>query len=142
MKKILKNKWFLWSFLGILILFGTFVYYRYYFIYSEGTRVGILYKFSKRGTMYKTYEGEMVLPGFRFQQSNSGPTSNLFYFSVEDEELAKKLEKTQGMEVEIHYKQYHGVLPWRGDKYEGQNGQYIVDKLIRIKNENPNGYGL
>ena len=50
--------------------------------------------------------------------------------------------KSQGMEVELHYSFYNRPLPWRGDSYEGEKGQYIVDKLVRIKDENPNGYGL
>jgi restriction system protein len=33
-------------------------------------------------------------------------------------------------------------LPWRGDKYENEKGQYIVDRIIKIRNENPNAYGL
>lgn len=122
-----------------LLIFG---YFRYYFVYSEGTRVGILYKFSKKGTIFKTYEGEMVLPGIRTKSVQEGMSSNLFQFSVQDEELAQKLMKSQGMELELHYSYYNRPLPWRGDSYEGEKGQYIVDKLIRIKDENPNGYGL
>ena len=128
-----------------IILFGiifSFVYYRFYFAYSEGTRVGILFKFSKKGSVFKTYEGEVILPGLKFKQQNSGMSSNLFSFSVNDEALADTLMNSQGMEVELHYIQYNAGLPWRGDTYEGHDGQYVVDKLIRIKNENPNGYGL
>ncbi len=126
----------------VLLLLSVFVYYRFYFVYSEGTRVGIIYKFSKKGTIFKTYEGEMVLPGIRNKSSNSAMSSNTFNFSVIDEELAKKLMESQGMEVELQYSFYNRPLPWRGDSYEGEKGQYIVEKLVRIKDENPNGYGL
>lgn len=123
------------------VLITIFVYFRYSFVYSEGTRVGIIYKFSKKGTIFKTYEGEMVLPGIRNKNRDASMSSNTFNFSVTDEALAKKLMKSQGMEVELHYIYYNGALPWRGDSYE-DGGQYIVDKLVRIKDENPNGYGL
>ncbi len=128
------------SFILLLIVSG-YVYYQYYFVYSSGTRVGILYKFSNKGTFFKTFEGEMVLPGVR-TKNNAGVSSNMFHFSVADEELANKLMNSQGMELELHYSNYNNSLPWRGDNYSEAEGQYIVDSLVRIKDENPNGYGL
>lgn len=127
---------------SLLLITGSFIYFRYYYVYSEGTRVGILYKFSKKGAVYKTYEGEMMLPGIKFKQQNSGVSSNMFMFSVLDKELSDTLMRSQGMEVEVHYVQYNAALPWRGDSYENQDGQYVVDRLVRIKNQSPNGYGL
>lgn len=140
-KKSRKKIVFIISFVLLLIVSG-YVYYQYYFIYSEGTRVGILYKFSRKGTFFKTYEGEMVLPGIKATDNNSGLSTNRFQFSVSDEELANKLMESQGMELELHYSNYNSSLPWRGDNYSSEGGQYIVDKLIKIKDENPNGYGL
>ena len=124
----------------VLLLLTVFVYFRYSFVYSEGTRVGIIYKFSKKGTIFKTYEGEMMLPGI--QNKSKSLSTNTFNFSVTDKELAQKLMKSQGMEVELHYSYYNRPLPWRGDSYENEKGQYIVDKLVRVKDKNPNGYGL
>ena len=128
------------SFILLLIVSG-YVYYQYYFVYSSGTRVGILYKFSNKGTFFKTFEGEMVLPGV-MTMNNDGVSSYLFRFTVADEELANKLMNSQGMELELHYSNYNNSLPWRGDNYSEAEGQYIVDSLVRIKDENPNGYGL
>jgi len=139
----IKNRKWLWIVIATLFLtLSLVVYFRYYFVYSEGTRVGILYKFSKKGTVFKTYEGEMVLPGIKFKQSATGVSSNMFHFSVSDEELAEKLMESQGMELKLHYLQYNNSLPWRGDSYENEDGQYVVDELVKIKDENPNGYGL
>ncbi len=121
---------------GVLILVvGLIFYFRYWFQYSDGTRVGILYKFSRKGTLYKTYEGEMILPGFQ-----KGMESNWFYFSVDDEEVAKKLMQCQGMEVEVHYVQFNNPLPWRGKTYENVEGQYVVDGLTKIKDKDPEPY--
>ena len=137
------KKRLVWISLGVILLFSGWMYYRYWFVYSEGTRVGILQKFSKKGTIFKTYEGEMILRGMGNKKTASGSfTSNNFLFSVTDEALADSLEKLQGMELELHYENYNNSLPWRGDKYNDEDGQYIVNKLIKIKNENPAGYGL
>lgn len=127
---------------ALLLILTVFVYFRYYFVYSEGTRVGILYKFSRKGTIFKTYEGEMMLPGIRNKSRDASMSSNTFNFSVSDEALAKKLMQSQGMEIELEYCYYNRPLPWRGDSYDGEKGQYMVQKLVRIKDENPNGYGL
>ncbi len=140
--KLKQRKWQVIGGTTLLVLLILFFYFRYAFVYSEGTRVGIIYKFSKKGTIFKTYEGEMMLPGIRSKGASKSISTNTFHFSVTDEDLAKTLMKSQGMEVELHYSYYNGALPWRGDSYEGEDGQYIVDKLVRIKNKNPNGYGL
>lgn len=128
--------------IGLLLVLSIVGYFKYYYVYSEGTRVGILYKFSKKGAVYKTYEGEMMLPGIRSKNGQGAINSNIFRFSVADEELAKTLMNSQGMELELHYVNYNNSLPWRGDSYDKDDGQFIVDGLVKIKNENPNGYGL
>jgi hypothetical protein len=136
------SKKFILIFGGILLLsIFMVVYFRYYYVYSDGTRVGILYKFSRKGTVFKTYEGEMMLPGLR-SKMNSPLSTNTFNFSVTDKELAIKLTKLQGQELELRYTQYNNSLVWRGDSYDEQDGQYVVDKLERIINKNPRGYGL
>lgn len=142
-KKRSLKKYLIFISLGILLVLSGWLYYRYWFVYSEGTRVGILYKFSKKGTIFKTYEGEMLLPGMGNKKATAGNmTTNNFLFSVRDEELAKKLMSLQGMELELHYKNYNSSLPWRGDSYDKEDGQFVVDKMIKIKNKDPNGYGL
>lgn len=141
-KSGLKKYLILFSFSLVLVLTG-WLYFRYWFVYSEGTRVGILYKFSRKGTIFKTYEGEMLLPGVGNKKAIvGGTTTNNFLFSVDDEQLAKKLMTLQGMELELHYQNYNNALPWRGDDYDKEDGQYVVDKMIQIKNKSPNGYGL
>lgn len=128
--------------LTLVVILGIVGYFKYYYVYSEGTRVGILYKFSKKGAVFKTYEGEMMLPGIRSKSGQGSINSNIFKFSVADEELAKILMNSQGMELELHYNNYNNALPWRGDSYDKEDGQFIVDALVKVKNENPNGYGL
>jgi hypothetical protein len=125
----------------LLLTISLIVYFRYYYVYSDGTRVGVLYKFSRKGSVFKTYEGEIMLPGIR-SRNISPITTNTFTFSVTDEVLAKKLTSLQGQELEIHYKQYNNSLVWRGENYKDQEGQYIVDRIEKIINKNPSSYGL
>ena len=47
--------------LVILLLFIGWFYWKFYFTYSDGNRAGLLQKFSHKGNVFKTYEGELVL---------------------------------------------------------------------------------
>lgn len=106
-------------FVIILIIAGS-VYWNYFFTYSEGYRAGLLQKFSYKGTIFKTYEGEMILSSIQ-SNKNVAIASEKFDFSVADKEIAMKLDTLQGRNVILHYKQKNGTLPWRGQS------QYIVD---------------
>ena len=105
----------------ILLLAGL-IYWKYFFTYSEGNRTGLLQKFSYKGTIFKTYEGELILSSIR-SQSNVALASEKFFFSVMDEETARKLENLQGHFITVHYKMKNGTLPWRGDS------KYLVDSV-------------
>ena len=52
------------SILVILLLVTGYTYWFYYNPYSEGSREGVLQKFSRKGNVFKTYEGEMIQLGF------------------------------------------------------------------------------
>ncbi len=105
----------------VLLLAGI-IYWKYFFTYSEGNRTGLLQKFSYKGTIFKTYEGELILSSIR-SQANVALASEKFFFSVMDEETAKKLENLQGHFITVHYKMKNGTLPWRGDS------RYLVDSV-------------
>jgi hypothetical protein len=45
----------------IIVIFSGWFWWKFYFIYSEGNRSGLLQKFSHKGNIFKTYEGELVL---------------------------------------------------------------------------------
>lgn len=118
-----------------LLLFGAgYIYWFYYNSFSDGTRDGVLYKFSRKGNIFKTYEGEMVQPGLRSVQGGTINTNN-FFFSVSDVKLADTLDKCIGKSVKVHYIQYRKSLPWRGENYNGknqENGQYIIDRIENV----------
>jgi hypothetical protein len=71
--------------------------------YSEGERAGVLQKFSKKGWICKTYEGELAL------YVVSGVAPQIWYFSTRDEALAKKLSGTVGEQIRLHYTEHRGV---------------------------------
>ncbi len=105
----------------LFILFGVFVlivvawtYWNFFFNYSDGYRAGMLQKFSRKGNMFKTYEGEMILSSVQ-SNKNVALASDKFLFSVADVEVARQLEKLQGKNVVVHYTEKNSTLPWRGE---------------------------
>ncbi len=100
---------------AIVALFAIWYAFVYYASYSEGTRSGELIKFSNKGIVFKTWEGEI-------SQGISG--AQIFSFSVEDNntEIIKKLEELQGRYVKLKYKERFSKIVWLGDtKY------FIID---------------
>lgn len=133
------------SLLIISLLVTGYVYWFYYKPYSDGLREGILFKFSRKGNIFKTYEGEIIQPGLRSIQGGVVNTNNLS-FSVTDIKLADSLSKLVGKNVIVHYNQYRKNLPWRGENYNSKEGnqnagQYIVDRIEKVTDANIN-YGL
>jgi hypothetical protein len=107
-------KKFGWIF-GIIILtvsVGIF-WYKYLFVFGEGVKAGSLNYFVKKGVLFKTYEGRVVQEGFQ-SPTAGGLQSNEFRFSVTDPIVAEQLELSSGKHVELRYKEYNGMLPWRG----------------------------
>jgi hypothetical protein len=109
-------------FLLILLVFGAYFYWKYYFTYSSGNRYGLLQKFSHKGNLFKTYEGEMILSSVR-SNNNTALASEKFFFSVNNKHVAEQLSNMQGKYLTVHYKEKKGTLPWRGDT------PYVVDSV-------------
>jgi len=106
----------------VLLLLGSMIYWKYFFTYSEGYRAGLLQKFSSKGSIFKTYEGELILSSVQ-SSNNMAIASEKFLFSVTEEEVARNIEKLQGENVIVHYTEKNGTLPWRGDC------KYVVDSV-------------
>ncbi|WP_298364914.1 6-phosphogluconate dehydrogenase [uncultured Lutibacter sp.] len=109
------------SFIGIIIL-GIVLYFSaiYYITYSEGYRAGKLVKFSHKGVLFKTWEGEI---------SQGVSDAQTFTFSVEDNEkqVIQKLQDLQGKDVKLTYKERFGTFPWLGDT------KYFVIKVEKTE---------
>src|SRR5688500_2494551 len=91
-------------FLLALLGLGIFFYWSYFYTYSSGTRYGLLQKFSYKGNLFKTYEGEMILSSVR-GNSNVTLASEKFFFSVTDEKVAAQLMNLQGRSLTVWYKE-------------------------------------
>ncbi len=125
-KKRKSRKGWAWFF-GILILaLGIFVYVRFYYVFGTGVKSGELNYLVYKGVVFKTYEGKLIQTGFRADKPG-GLQSNQFDFSVEDEEIAKKLMLLSGKNVQLHYKEYFGTIPWRGYT------KFIVDSIVAVE---------
>jgi len=118
MKKIM-----IWGGVLLVAFLSFYVYWHYYNTYSEGNRSGILQKFSKKGSIYKTYEGELIMSSIA-STGNTTIASEKFYFSVKDESVAKLLFNLEGKHVTLHYEQKRGHLSWNGET------DYYVDGIV------------
>ena len=82
-----------WKWIKRLILLTILVFISYFLFlifanYSEGTRTGFVTKISKRGYVFKTFEGELNY-GFFSGTANTGkPADNVWYFSVTNSRVA------------------------------------------------------
>lgn len=98
----------------VLLIVGFYIYWSYFFTYSDGYRAGMLQKFSRKGNIFKTYEGEMILSSVQ-SNKNVALASEKFLFSVADKDVALQLEALQGKNVVVHYSQKNNTLPWRSE---------------------------
>ena len=95
---------YLWgSVIGALLLLGLYTLFMLWWSYSEGERAGVLQKFSKRGWICKTYEGELAL------YVVGGIAPQIWYFSVRDPKVAEQLHKAVGQQVRVHYTEHPGL---------------------------------
>lgn len=103
-----KRRWKLKAFLAGLVLlpvlfvaFYTLIMLSY--AYSEGNRAGYLQKFSRRGWLCKTYEGELMMT------SVPGVAPTVWEFSVRDEAVARQLIDASGKRVVLFYEEHRGL---------------------------------
>jgi hypothetical protein len=89
--------------LGALALFGLYIWVVLSWPYSEGERAGILQKFSSKGWLCKTREGELaisIVPGI---------TPVIWNFSVRDTTLSPQINAALGKRVVLHYREHRGL---------------------------------
>jgi Cu/Ag efflux protein CusF len=73
------------------------------FAYSSGERVGYIQKFSEKGWLCKTYEGEIAMVNL------PGQIANTFQFTVRDDSVASLINAAQGKRVALSYEQHKGL---------------------------------
>ena len=86
-----------------LIVFALYTWTALTWTYSSGERAGYVQKFSKKGWICKTWEGEMAMV------SIPGTMSEKFYFTVRDDSIAARINQSMGKRVTLTYKQHVGI---------------------------------
>jgi hypothetical protein len=85
------------------LLAGLYIWIILSWPYSEGERAGILQKFSSKGWVCKTHEGELAI------SIVPGVTPVIWHFSVRDESVMPALNATLGKRVILHYREHRGL---------------------------------
>lgn len=102
----------------ILVLIIAFLGFAYWGVYDEGVRAGVVIRVSKKGVIFKTYEGQLNLQSFGAVKSNT-PFIEMFDFSVEKKrtDVVRELEAMAltGDRVNLHYIKRYMRFPWRGE---------------------------
>lgn len=83
---------------------------------SEGSRVGVITKFSRKGIKWKTYEGNLLTGGM--------DTRSNWSFTVKDKSFIPDIQAAMdsGHRVKIGYTQKMMVMPW-----DGETGYFVTD---------------
>jgi len=113
-----------WTSVTVVLVLAIYIFFKFFFVYSEGVNEGDINYFQKEGFIFKTYEGKMIQTGLKSGKGGQGGIqSNEFKFSVEEERVAQQINAGSNVGVKLHWKRYLGTLPWRG------NSQYVVDSI-------------
>lgn len=110
------KKFLTYAGVSILIVSVVYILFIYFVTFSEGYRAGELIKISKRGLLFKTWEGRLSQGVSEEQQFN---------FSVQksDKEVLDQLKEFQGKKVRVTYIERFGTFFWLGDT------KYYVKKV-------------
>jgi hypothetical protein len=106
------------------VLLALYLYLALNWNYSTGERAGWVQKFSKKGWICKTWEGELAMV------SMPGAAQEKFFFTVWDDEVASRVNKAMGQRVSLHYDEKVG-LPGScfGDTRHWVNNLSIVPEI-------------
>ncbi len=87
----------------LALLAAAYVWLALKWSYSNGERAGYVQKFSNKGWLCKTWEGEIALV------SMPGAVAEKFYFTVHDDAVAEKISRAMGKRVALHYEEKVGL---------------------------------
>ncbi len=93
-----------WIFVVILIaLVALWTVFTLTWSYSAGERAGYVQKFSTKGWICKTWEGEMAMV------TMPGTVAEKFFFTVRDDAVADEINATVGRRVVLSYEEHKWV---------------------------------
>ena len=85
------------------LLFALYLWAAMRWSYADGERAGYIQKFSRKGWVCKTWEGELAMANL------PGAMPEVFRFTVRDEGVAARLNESMGKRVSLHYEQHRGL---------------------------------
>ena len=100
-----------------ILLFAAYTWLTLHWSYSRGSRAGFVQKFSERGWVCKTWEGELAMVNL------PGSMQQTFLFTVRDEAVVAKVNALMGRRVALTYEQHQGVPT----SCFGETGYFVVD---------------
>lgn len=86
-----------------VVLFALYTWAAWSFTYSAGERAGYVQKFSKKGWLCKTWEGELAMANL------PGAMPEVFQFTVKNDAVAEEMNRLMGERVTLHYEQHLGL---------------------------------
>jgi hypothetical protein len=100
-----------------IALFILLMLFFYYGNYSSGYRAGVATKISKKGVIFKTYEGTLNVGGLTNTSDGTIPTTWDFSVKTSDQEVLEKIDQAiqHSQRVKLLYKEKYVKLFWRGD---------------------------
>ena len=94
----------LFGFVAVLVGIGAlWTLFTLAWSYSDGDRVGYVQKFSHKGWVCRTWEGELSMTPV------PGAAPEIFYFTVRDEAVVKRIKDAEGKKIALHYKEKRGI---------------------------------
>ncbi|BBP01391.1 hypothetical protein [Sulfuriferula nivalis] len=102
-QKPVLGRWVIGFIVTSILLFASYTWLTLHWSYSSGERAGYVQKFSHKGWLCKTWEGELAMV------SMPGTLSEKFQFSVNDDAVSDKINKNLGKRVSLTYEQHVGV---------------------------------
>ena len=101
------RKWLIITAVGVVILpvtvFALWSWIALSFSYSDGFRSGYVQKFSRKGWLCKTWEGELAMVNI------PGAMQERWQFSVRSDSVARLIERSMGQQMSLHYEEKRGL---------------------------------
>ena len=119
-----------WAGVGLAVVLVLGICFALFANYSSGVRAGVPVKFSKKGVIFKTYEGELNVGGLSNTGDGAIPTTWSFSVRRSAEEVQEQIERAMSDQkrVKLFYDEKYVQLPWRGDtKYFVREVQILED---------------
>lgn len=95
--------WLAAAVLVAIALFAGYTWLTLTWSYSKGERSGYVQKFSQKGWLCKTWEGELTMLPLQ------GMVPEKFSFSVREDRLAAEITRAMGKRMALVYEQHKGV---------------------------------